>query len=525
MNQKLEEKMNLKNEMQLQQQVESFPYNILMFTTLIISGCSLCYELIISAVSSYLVGDSILQFSITIGLYMCAMGIGSYLSKFIKRNLFDWFVFVEIGVGVLGGVSSLILFLSNIYLESYVLVMYVEIIAIGTLVGIEIPVLTRIIEENASNLRITLSTIFSFDYIGGLIGSILFPLLLLPNLGYFSTAFLVGSINLSVALVIVFKYKKYMVQGTMWRFVAAFFLSIMIVGVFSSENIAKEVENGLYRDKVILSQQTKYQNIVVTKHKDDLRLFIDGNIQFCSLDEYRYHEALVHIPMSVASLKENILILGGGDGMALREVLKYPEVKQVTMVDLDEDMVELCRTYKDIKELNEGSLDSEKLRVVNEDAYKFLEQNQNLYDVILVDLPDPNNETLNKLYTNLFYRLCGKSLSREGIMAVQSTSPYYAGKAYWCINKTIEEEGFYVIPYHVQVPSFGDWGFQLASKKEISSENIDLKVETKYLDETQLKGIFTFAKDEKIDKGTLSANTLSRPQLMTYYIEAENNWR
>lgn len=505
-------------------QDETFPYRVLMFTTLIISGCSLCYELIISSVSSYLVGDSILQFSITIGLYMFAMGIGSYLSKFLRKHLFDWFVFVEIGVGVLGGISSLVLFFANIYLETYVLVMYVEIILIGILVGIEIPILTRIIEENASNLRVTLSTIFSFDYIGGLLGSILFPLLLLPNLGYFSTAFLVGSINLAIAVLIVCKYKKYMVNGFGWLVISIFLLVIMIFGMFFSENIAKKVENGLYRDKVILSKQTQYQNIVVTKHKDDLRLFINGNIQFCSLDEYRYHEALVHIPMSAAGSKKQVLILGGGDGMALREILKYKEVEQVTMVDLDEEMVELCKTYQEIKELNESSLENQKLNVIYQDAYKFLEENQQLYDVIIVDLPDPNNENLNKLYTNLFYRLCGSSLSQDGVMSVQSTSPYYAKKAYWCINKTIEEEGFYVFPYHVQVPSFGDWGFQLVSKKDILIEDITLDIETDFLQQSQLLGIFSFGKDEIVSKNDIVTNTLSRPQLMTYYNEAENDW-
>ena len=141
----------------------TFSYRRLMFTTFIISGCSIIYELLISSVSSYLLGDSIAQFSITIGLYMCAMGMGSYLSKYVRTELFDWFVFVEIGVGILGGTSSLLLFLANIYVQSYQLVMYLEIILIGMLVGLEIPLLTRIIEENAGNLRITLSSIFSFD--------------------------------------------------------------------------------------------------------------------------------------------------------------------------------------------------------------------------------------------------------------------------------------------------------------------------------------------------------------------------
>lgn len=145
-----------------------FNYKILMLTTLIISGCSIVYELLISAVGSYLLGDSIKQFSITIGLYMCAMGVGSHISKYVKKNLFDFFVFVEIAVGILGGISSLILFLSNVYIASSEFIMYIQIVLIGTLVGLEIPILTRIIEENCDNLRVTLSNVFSFDYIGDL---------------------------------------------------------------------------------------------------------------------------------------------------------------------------------------------------------------------------------------------------------------------------------------------------------------------------------------------------------------------
>ena len=149
-------------------------YRLLMLTTLIISGCSICYELIISAVSSYLLGDSTLQYSVTIGLYMSAMGLGSFISKYMKKNLFHWFVLIEIGVGVMGGISAPILFFANLYLEQYQLVMYGEIIIIGSFVGVEIPLLTRIIEGDAENLRITLSSIFSFDYIGGLFCSISF---------------------------------------------------------------------------------------------------------------------------------------------------------------------------------------------------------------------------------------------------------------------------------------------------------------------------------------------------------------
>ena len=504
---------------------KQFNYKILMLTTLIISGCSIIYEVLISSVSSYLVGDSIKQFSITIGIYMCAMGVGSYISKFIRKSMFDWFVFVEIGVGFIGGISSIILFLSNIYLESYALIMYLQIIIIGTLVGLEIPLLTRIIESNTKNLRVTLSSIFSFDYIGGLIGSIAFPLLLLPNLGYFTTAFITGALNIVVSIIIIFSYKDYINNIKIFKAISFITLGIMIFGSIFSENIAYSIENNLYRDKIILSTQTQYQKIVVTKHKDDLRLFINGNIQFSSMDEYRYHEALVHIPMSVVEKKEKILILGGGDGLAAREILKYKDVEKITLVDLDNEMVELCKTNNDIVKLNEGSLSNSKVNIINNDAYKFLENNKEIYDVILVDLPDPNDDSLNKLYTNIFYRLCANSLSEDGVMAIQSTSPYYAKNAFWCINKTLESEGLNVVPYHVQVPSFGDWGFQLASKKEINKENINLKVETKFLNKENIEGLFLFAEDEIVDKDSIITNTLSRPQLITYYLEAEKNWR
>lgn len=495
-------------------------YRLLMLTTLIISGCSICYELIISAVSSYLLGDSTLQYSVTIGLYMSAMGLGSFISKYMKKNLFDWFVLIEIGVGVMGGVSALILFLANLYLDQYQLVMYGEIIIIGTFVGVEIPLLTRIIEGDAENLRITLSSIFSFDYIGGLLGSIAFPLLLLPQLGYFATAFLTGSMNILAAVLIVFKYSERIRKPVIYKGITLLLFAFMMWGVLFSENISNYIEGGLYRDRVILSEQTQYQHIVLTRHKDDLRLFIDGNVQFCSLDEYRYHEALVHIPMSQAAKKDKVLILGGGDGMAVRELLKY-EKTQITMVDLDPEMIRICSENPIIAELNQNSLKSDRLHIINDDAYRYLEENEEAYDVIIVDLPDPNNESLNKLYTNIFYRLCKNSLTEDGILVVQSTSPYYATKAFWCIGKTLESEGFFVKPYHLQVPAFGDWGFHLASNKELE-DIYNITVDTKYLSEDNVDALFSFGKDEIAED--VEINSLSRPVLIQYYSEAVKNW-
>ena len=505
-------------------------YRLLMLTTLIISGCSMVYELIISAVSSYLVGDSTLHYSITIGLYMFAMGVGSYLSKFIKSDLFNWFANIEIGVGMLGGLSSLLLFLANLYLESYEIVMYIEIILIGTLVGAEIPILTRIIESDKRDLRITLSSLFSFDYIGGLIGSVAFPLLLLPKFGFFATCFMSGSFNLICACLIVFRYHERIKGARFYKIVTVLLMLFMILGMIFSENISRYIEDGLYRDAVIMSEQTRYQKIVVTRHKDDVRLYIDGNVQFSSMDEYRYHEALVHLPMSVAEDKSDVLILGGGDGMAARELLKYPDTK-VTLVDLDEEMTRLCSEDKVISELNQGALSSDRVTIINTDAYEYLEKCDKKYDVIIVDLPDPNNEALAKLYSNVFYRMCGNVLEDGGVLNIQSTSPYYATKPFWCVTKTLESEGFIVTPYHLQVPAFGDWGFNMAVKEgnDLTSNveliKLDPCIETKYLSEDNISALFKFGKDERPADGEMvEINHLTKPVMIQYYNDAVRNW-
>lgn len=480
------------------------------------------YELIISAVSSYLLGDSTLQYSVTIGLYLFALGIGAFLSKFIRKNLFQQFANVEICIGIIGGFSSLLLFLANLYLESYALVMYVEILLIGMLAGLEIPLLTRIIEADRRELRVTISSIFSFDYIGGLIGSIAFPLLLLPHLGYFATAFLAGSLNLLAAALIIFRYRDRLPHARAYRTVSVVLLLCMVTGMICSENISHVIEGGLYRDQIILMEQTQYQKIVVTKHKDDMRLYIDGNCQFSSADEYRYHEGLIHVPMAYAKNHGKVLILGGGDGLALRELLKYPDVQAVTLVDLDSGMTELCSTNPQITALNQNAFQSEKLTVLNTDAYKYLTESTEAFDVIIVDLPDPNNEALNKLYTNVFYRMCANHLTEDGILNVQSTSPYYATEAFWCVTRTMESEGLLVSPYHLQVPAFGDWGFNLAGKKPLEQHH-PLPEGTRYLTADNLAALFQFGRDERT--ADVAVNQLTKPVLIQYYNEAARNWQ
>ncbi len=493
--------------------------NPLLLAIFIIAICGIIYELIIGSISSLLLGDSIKQFSITIGLFMSAMGFGSYFSKYFKKNLFTFFAGIELCIGMIGGLSGIILFSAYAFTDLYVFVMYSVIILIGILVGLEIPIVTRIIESQKNNLRLTLANVLSFDYIGALIGSIAFPLLLLKHLGNVRTAFLVGFINICVAVMVIFKYQSYLRKPGIMKMVSILCALVTALGFFTGKFSADYLEQQFYRDTIIYKNQTQYQNLVITANANDIRFFINGNIQFSSVDEYRYHEALVHLPMGIYRPKKQVLILGGGDGLAAREVLKHPEVENITLVDLDAEIVELGRTNSIISRLNEGALDNPKVKVVIMDAFKFLEKSQKKFDAVFVDMPDPNDESLNKLYTNVFYRLIKNRLSEDGVVSIQSTSPYFSPKAYWSIRKTVESEGMYTSGYHVNVPSFGDWGFTIASKQSFEPEDIKLEVPTRFLTEEMIKSLFYFAKDERVDMEKVEVNTLNHPVLLDYYEE------
>lgn len=305
-------------------------------------------------------------------------------------------------------------------------------------------------------------------------------------------------------------------------------LTILIgLGFLFGEKYAYTLENKLYRDPIVLKKETKYQNIIMTKGPGDVRLYQNGQLQFSEADEHRYHEALIHIPMSLAPQKQNVLVLGGGDGLATRELLKYKEVKTITLVDLDPEMIKLAKENPHLLRLNQKSFDSNKMNIINDDAFNFLKRTHKLYDVIIIDLPDPNNEALNKLYTWEFYSLVRNHLAPSGFVSIQSTSPVFATEAFWTISKTVKSTGLHVKNYHLDIPSFGNWGFTVASRDSFEMNNIKLSVDTEYLSEEMIPSLFQFGKDEDetitIDGKTieLPVNRLNEPNLLDLY---EKGW-
>lgn len=433
---------------------------LLLFSVLIIATCGLIYELIAGTLASYLLGDSIRQFSLIIGLYLFSMGIGSFLSKFITDKLLFWFIQIEILVGVVGGFSSTILFFAFESASGFQLILYALIMLTGILVGLEIPLLMKLLKDKIEFGNLV-SQVFTFDYIGALFASILFPLFMVPYLGLLRTSFLFGLLNTIVAIIMCYKFKHESRHIAALK-TQAFTVSIILVaGFIFSERLQKMAESIAYNEPIIFSKSSPYQRIVLTNQKGNTKLYLNNNLQFSSADEYRYHEALVHPGLSHIPSPETILILGGGDGFAVREVLKYPSVKQITLVDLDPAITELFKSTPFLSQLNQNALSSPKLKIINQDAFQWVKQHRDRFDFIIIDFPDPSNFSIGKLYSTTFYRELKKILKPEGAFVVQSTSPFVARKSFWCVNNTIASEGFRTIPYHTYVPSFGEWGYIL----------------------------------------------------------------
>jgi spermidine synthase len=258
--------------------------------------------------------------------------------------------------------------------------------------------------------------------------------------------------------------------------------------------VSSWAEDRFYGEPILYSETSAYQRVVVTSGRAGVRLYLNGNLQFHSRDEYRYHEALVHPAMAAHGAPKQVLVLGGGDGMAVREVLKHASVEQVTLVELDPHMTRLFAEQPLLRRLNADSLHSPKLRIVNADAFSWLEQNTARFDVIVVDFPDPTNFAIGKLYTTSFYQLIDEHLSASGYAVVQTTSPLVARKSFWTVATTLEAVGFTTTPYHAHVPSFGEWGFILASRRPYKAPTT-LPPGLRFLTLDGLPALFNFPPD------------------------------
>jgi spermidine synthase len=488
---------------------------VLLISVFVIATCGLVYELIAGALASYLLGDSVTQFSTVIGVYLFSMGIGSYLSRFVNKNLIGIFIQVELLIGIIGGFSAAILFISFEFVTSFRVLLYGLVSVTGTLVGFEIPILMRILQSHFE-FKDLVSKVFTFDCVGALLASLLFPLVLVPHLGLVRSAFMFGIFNVLVGIWALYLFKDEIPWVRLLRGTAFMALVSLVFGFVYSDRILSFAETASYQDKVIYTKSSRYQRIVLTKSTDDFRLFLNGNLQFSSKDEYRYHEALVHVGLASLNNPKTALVLGGGDGLAVREILKYPSIEEIVLVDLDSEITDLFKRHESLKRLNMNALESPKVKIINDDAFLWIKTNTQKFDFIAVDFPDPSNFSVGKLYTNSFYRLLKSALAENGVGSIQSTSPYVAKKSFWCVDSTLRSVGFRTTPYHVYVPAFGDWGYILISNNKFKVPE-KFPADLKFVTPDLAKTFFVFPQDMKVASNDV--NKLNNQILVRHFEE------
>ncbi|MCB0636318.1 MAG: polyamine aminopropyltransferase [Lewinella sp.] len=490
--------------------------------------CSLIYELLISTTSSYFLGDSIRQFSLTIGIYMAAMGLGAFISQVLpEHSLAGLFILVEVSLGLIGGASVPVLYYAFEALSrlEYQLLMIGLTTVIGVLTGLEIPLLARIMKKYYP-LRVNLANVMSLDYFGSLAATLLFPFLFLPFWGLFRTSLFFGLINVLLGAFILLLFSEHLssrLRRGLWLSSIAVMSGFGLLFLWATP-LLQRWDDQSFSHPVVFTQQTPYQHLALTRNRDEVRLYINRIIQFSSADEYRYHETLGLLPLQAAPYRERILILGGGEGLLARELLKDSAVQSITIVDLDPAVFQLATDNPYVSALNRGALTHPKVRTVAEDASIFLQTDTAYYDLIIADLPDPSNEAVARLYSTYFFGLARQRLTRFGLFATQATSPFHTRNGFWCIVETVRAAGFaHVLPYHTYVPSFGDWGFVIAAQQLVEVLPYRPRYPTRYLTPKVVEAMFDFPPDSD-QPGPLRINRLDQPVLLDYYLADWAKW-
>lgn len=488
-------------------------------------------EYILSTLATYILGDSVFQWTMILSTMLFSMGLGSRLSKYLKGNLLLQFILIELVLSFFVSFSSLLAYTSFAITIYSGAVIYGLSIIIGVLIGLEIPLVIRLNKE-FQELRINIASVMEMDYFGSLLGGLFFAFVGLPILGLTYTPFVLGMVNFIVALILFIIVRKSLNKKIKWKISFAYtgLFAILLIGLFLAKPIILFGEQKKYKDKIVFQEQSKYQKLVVTQWKDHYWLFINGNQQLSTLDEDKYHEVLVHPILKLSKNPVNILVLGGGDGCAVREILKYPEVEKITLVDLDPAMTKLGKEHPIFVEINDAALSHPKVDIHNDDAYNFLNETLEFYDVIIIDLPDPKTVELGRLYSYEFYKLCYKQLRPNGLIISQAGSPYYATKAFNCIDTTLAAAGFNTAKLHNQVITLGQWGWVLGAKniekKELKEKLQQLHfkdIDTKWINQEAMLHISSFGKDIYFENTQdVKINRVHDPVLYRYYLNG--NW-
>ncbi len=493
---------------------------LLLGTVLLVAVCGFIYELVIVAMGTYLLGNSVQQVSLVLAAFVSSMGLGSLVAKPLLKTPVVAFALVEAAIALIGGLSAIALYAAFAWLDLYQPAMLLLAASVGLLVGCEIPLLVTLLQRvRRQDTGESVADLLAADYLGAVVGGVAFPLALLPLLGQIDTALAVGALNLMAGIFVLWLHGAELSRTARRGLLLGLTGVLAVLGTTAvlADDFEVSARQALYDDPIVHVERTPYQEIVLTQSLTggDLRLFLNGDLQFSSKDEYRYHESLVHPAM--AGSHGRVLVLGGGDGLALREVLKYRDVQRATLVELDRRMLALANDDDRLTRLNHHAFADPRVTTVNADAFNWLRKQPAAgYDAVIADFPDPDDAAVAKLYSVEIYGLIKRVLAPGGRLVVQSGSPYFAQKAFWSIAASMRAAGLATTPYHVDVPSFGDWGFHLGwAARRRPPLAVHPPARLRFLDAPTLRAAASFPPDRLAPPGDLTS-TLNQPRIVQF---------
>lgn len=425
---------------------------LVLAAVFVCAACGLVYELELVALASYLIGDSVTQASVVLSVMVFAMGVGSLLAKRLRSRAAVGFGLIEGALALVGGSSALVLYASFAWIgeSRYALVGFS--LTIGILIGAEIPLLMTLIQRvDRQDAGGAVADLFAADYVGALVGGLAFPFLLLPMLGQLTGALFTGAVNAAAGgALVLWVFRRDLSPRSRWLLIVFNVAVIAVLAVATAlvDDFERAARRAVYGDGVRVAVQTEVQEVVLTgSGRSSLDLYLDGKLRVSARDEYRYHEALVHPAMNGPHAR--VLILGGGDGLAAREVLRYPDVRDVTVVELDRGVTRLARTDPALSELNDHAFRDPRLTAVTADAFNWLRAALGGYDVVISDLPDPGISTSTKLYSAEFYGLVAQALAPGGRVVVHGGPSVSRPRTFWTVEASMRAAGLRTCPYRI----------------------------------------------------------------------------
>jgi spermidine synthase len=485
-----------------------------------------------AALSSMLVGNTIQQMAYIISLTMLGMGIGGFLSKFVNddaRKEINAFVRTEVVLTLIAGTSAIQAYAASLT-DFYVILIGLSYGTMSALVGFEDALLIRIMNRRMAHLGDAIGYTYLLNNAGGALVGLLYPLVFLPLWGMTGTAYAFGLFDGVVTLGLIWYFRRE-IGGFRFILPAHLVGCVLLIGLaVSNDYVPLVFEQSEYRVSVTQTYRNQFGVKQILQDRDDnVWLYINNQAQFSSRDERIYHELHARPALALAASRNpgrtvSVLIVGGGDALLVRETVKAPQVGAITLVDLDPQMTGEIAREQPVVAINESALDDPRVTIINADGYGWVKEATGTYDVILVDLPDPETPDLARLYTIEYYRAIAARLNPGGVFVTQATSPYMAPDAYWSIGNTIAEVFPTVYPYQAAIPSLRVWGWHMASN--VPFDGVEIAIDTtntKWLTQEAWIAAGVFAKTatdgrtvEEIRRSA-GVSTLRDPRVMFYY--------